>query len=61
MMVFEALKEETSACALQQQVVLHEWREKQIQSYDFTRDEASLPLMSLKKIGKTWRFMRTLS
>ncbi|KAK6460717.1 coatomer WD associated region-domain-containing protein [Scheffersomyces coipomensis] len=35
--------------------------EKQIQSYDFQRNEPSLPMLSLKKIGKTWSFMRTIS
>ncbi|KAK6200461.1 coatomer WD associated region-domain-containing protein [Scheffersomyces amazonensis] len=35
--------------------------EKQVQSYDFQTNQASLPMLSLKKIGKTWSFMRTLS
>jgi coatomer protein complex subunit alpha (xenin) len=35
--------------------------EKQVQAYDFLKQEASLPMLSLKKIGKTWSFMKTLS
>lgn len=34
--------------------------EKQVQSYDFQKAETSLPMLSLKKIGKTWSFIRTL-
>lgn len=35
--------------------------EKQVQAYDFSRQETLLPMVLLKKIGKTWLFMRTLS
>lgn len=59
-MVFK-LERERPAHALFNNKLYYVNGEKQIQSYDFTRDEASLPMMSLKKIGKTWAFMRTLS
>ncbi|OBA24293.1 Coatomer, alpha subunit [Metschnikowia bicuspidata var. bicuspidata NRRL YB-4993] len=35
--------------------------EKQVQTFDYHKDEASLPMLSLKKIGKTWALMRTVS
>lgn len=59
-MVFK-LERERPAHAIFQNKLYYVNAEKQIQSYDFQRDEASLPMLSLKKIGKTWSFMRTLS
>lgn len=59
-MVFK-LERERPAHALFQNKLYYVNAEKQIQCYEFGRDEASLPMLSLKKIGKTWSFMRTLS
>lgn len=59
-MVFK-LERERSAHAIFQNKLFYVNSEKQIQSYDFQRNESSLPMLSLKKIGKTWSFMRTLS
>lgn len=35
--------------------------EKQVQCYDYQKKETSLPILSLKKVGKTWSFMRSIS
>lgn len=35
-------------------------REKQVQLYDFDKEAALMPMLSLKKIGKPWAAMRTL-
>lgn len=59
-MVFK-LERERPAHAIFQNKLYYVNNEKQIQCYDFQRDESSMPMLSLKKIGKTWSFMRTLS
>lgn len=59
-MVFK-LERERPAHALFQNKLFYVNADKQIQSYDFQRNEASLPMLLLKKIGKTWSFMRSLS
>lgn len=59
-MVFK-LERERPAHTIFQNKLFFVNNEKQIQSYDFHRDETSLPMLSLKKIGKTWSFMRTLT
>lgn len=59
-MVFK-LERERPAHAIFQNKLYYVNAEKQIQAYDFQKNEATLPMLSLKKIGKTWSFMRTLS
>ncbi|ODV81528.1 Coatomer, alpha subunit [Suhomyces tanzawaensis NRRL Y-17324] len=59
-MVFK-LERERPAHALFQNNLFYVNSAKQLQSYDFQKQESSLPMLSLKKIGKTWSFMRTLS
>ena len=59
-MVFK-LERERPAHALFQNKLYYVNVEKQVQAFDFQKQETSLPMMSLKKIGKTWSFMRTLS
>lgn len=59
-MVFK-LERERPAHALFQNKLYFVNTEKQIQSYDFQREETSLPMLSLKKIGKTWSAMRSLT
>lgn len=59
-MVFK-LERERPAHAIFQNRLYFVNSEKQIQCYDFQKQETSLPMLSLKKIGKTWSFMRTLS
>ncbi|CAN3375924.1 hypothetical protein DIURU_003134 [Diutina rugosa] len=59
-MIFK-LERERPAHAIFQNKLFYVNGEKQVQAYDYARDEASLPMLSLKKIGKTWSFMRTLS
>lgn len=59
-MVFK-LERERPAHAIFQNRLYYVNGEKQVQSLDFTKGESSLPMLSLKKIGKTWSFMRTLS
>lgn len=58
-MVFK-LERERPAHALFQNRLLYVNAEKQVQAYDVARGESSLPMLSLKKIGKTWAAMRTL-
>lgn len=59
-MVFK-LERERPALTIFQNKLFYVNSDKQVQSYDFQREESSLPMMSLKKIGKTWSFMKTLS
>ncbi|CUM64377.1 uncharacterized protein PRCAT00001979001 [Priceomyces carsonii] len=59
-MVFK-LERERPAHTIFQNKLFYVNAEKQVQSYDFQTNEESLPMLSLKKIGKTWSFMRTLS
>lgn len=59
-MVFK-LERERPAHTISQNKLLYVNAEKQVQSYDIQRNENSLPMLSLKKIGKTWSFMRTMS
>lgn len=59
-MVFK-LERERPAHAIFQNKMLYVNAEKQIQSFDFQKEENSIPILSLKKLGKPWSFMRTLS
>ncbi|KAG7663675.1 uncharacterized protein J8A68_002791 [[Candida] subhashii] len=59
-MVFK-LERERPAHAIFQNKLLFVNAEKQIQSFDFQTEETALPMLSLKKIGKPWSFMRMLS
>ncbi|CAI5758396.1 unnamed protein product [Candida verbasci] len=59
-MVFK-LERERPAYSIFQNKLFYVNGEKQVQSFDFNKQENSLPMLSLKKIGKTWSFMRTLS
>lgn len=59
-MIFK-LERERPAHAIFQNKLFYVNTEKQVQFYDYQRDEASLPMLSLKKIGKAWSAMRTLS
>lgn len=59
-MVFK-LERERPAHTIFQNKLYYVNGEKQIQTFDFNKQENSLPMLSLKKIGKTWSFMRTLS
>lgn len=59
-MVFK-LERERPAHSIFQHKLYYVNAEKQVQCYDFQKKETSLPMLSLKKIGKTWSFMRTLS
>ena len=59
-MVFK-LERERPAHAIFQNKLFYVNGEKQVQAFDFNKQESSLPMLSLKKIGKTWSFMRTLS
>ncbi|EGW31260.1 uncharacterized protein SPAPADRAFT_139873 [Spathaspora passalidarum NRRL Y-27907] len=59
-MVFK-LERERPAHTIFQNKLYYINSEKQLQSYDYSRNETSLPMLSLKKIGKTWSFMRTIS
>ncbi|KAI3402546.2 hypothetical protein KGF56_004638 [Candida oxycetoniae] len=59
-MVFK-LERERPAHALFQNKLFYVNGEKQVQAFDFQKQESSLPMLSLKKIGKAWSFMRTLS
>lgn len=60
-MVFKLERERPAHTIFQNKQLFFVNNEKQVQFYDFTRDEVSLPMLSLKKIGKAWSFMRTLS
>ncbi|EMG49846.1 COP1 Coatomer subunit alpha [Candida maltosa Xu316] len=59
-MVFK-LERERPAHTIFQNKLFYVNGEKQIQAYDFNQQESSLPMLSLKKVGKAWSFMRTLS
>ncbi|EGV65925.1 hypothetical protein CANTEDRAFT_101526 [Yamadazyma tenuis ATCC 10573] len=59
-MIFK-LERERPAYSIFQNKLYFVNNEKQIQCYDYQKKETSLPMLSLKKIGKTWSFMRTLS
>lgn len=59
-MIFK-LERERPAHAIFQNKLYFVNAEKQVQCYDFQKKETSLPMLSLKKVGKTWSFMRTLS
>lgn len=59
-MIFK-LERERPASAIFQNRLLFVNNEKQVQSFDFNKNETSLPMLSLKKIGKNWSFMKTLS
>lgn len=59
-MIFK-LERERPAHAIFQNKLFYVNAEKQVQCYDFNKHESSLPMLSLKKIGKTWSFMKTLS
>lgn len=59
-MVFK-LERERPAHTIFQNKLYYVNGEKQIQTFDINKQENSLPMLSLKKIGKTWSFMRTLS
>lgn len=59
-MVFK-LERERPAHTIFQNKLYFVNNEKQIQSFDFQRGETSMPMLLLKKIGKIWSFMRTLT
>lgn len=59
-MVFK-LERERPASFLFQNKLFYVNGEKQVQCYDYQKKEVSLPMLSLKKIGKPWSFIRTLS
>ncbi|OWB83621.1 hypothetical protein B5S33_g2252 [[Candida] boidinii] len=59
-MVFK-LDRERPANAIFQNNLFYVNNEKQVQSYNFDKQLASLPMLSLKKIGKAWNKIRTLS
>lgn len=60
LMVFK-LERERPAHTLFQNKLYYVNGEKQLQSFDTSRDETSMPMLSMKKIGKAWSFMKTLS
>lgn len=60
-MVFKLERERPAHAIFQNKTLFFVNNEKQVQFYDFQKQELSLPMLSLKKIGKTWLFMRTLS
>lgn len=55
------LERERPAHTIFQNKMLFVNTEKQVQSFDFARNETSMPMLLLKKIGKTWSFMRSVS
>lgn len=59
-MVFK-LERERPAHTTFQNKLFYVNAEKQVQSYDLQREETSMPMLSLKKIGKAWSFMKTMS
>lgn len=59
-MVFK-LERERPANAIHQNKLFYVNSEKQVQSYDFQRGEPSLPMLSLKKIGRPFSFIRSMS
>ncbi|ODV58772.1 coatomer subunit alpha [Ascoidea rubescens DSM 1968] len=59
-MVFK-LERERPAHSISQNQLYFINKDKQVQLYDYNRNECSSPLLSLKKIGKPWSVFRTLS
>ncbi|KAK9448864.1 coatomer WD associated region-domain-containing protein [Limtongia smithiae] len=59
-MVFK-LERERPANTVYQNTLFYINREKQLRSFDFTKDTDSLPLLSLKKLGSPWTPPRSLS
>lgn len=59
-MVFKLERERPAHAIFQGKTLFYVNAEKQVQQYDFQRQELSMPMLLLKKIGKTWLFMRTL-
>ncbi|KAK9466232.1 coatomer WD associated region-domain-containing protein [Lipomyces arxii] len=59
-MVFK-LERERPPSTVYQNTLFYINKEKQLRSYDFTREADSLPLMSLKKLGSPWTPLRSLS
>lgn len=59
-MVFK-LDRERPAHTLFQNKIYYVNEDKQVQSYDVQREERSMPILSLKKIGKSWSFIKSLS
>lgn len=59
-MVFK-LERERPAHAIFQNRLYYVNAEKQVQFFDYQKKESSLPMLSLKKIGKSWSVVRTLS
>ncbi|KAK7208317.1 coatomer WD associated region-domain-containing protein [Myxozyma melibiosi] len=59
-MVFK-LERERPASTIYQSTLFYINKEKQLKSYDFTRDTESAPLLSLKKLGSPWTPPRNLS
>lgn len=55
------LERERPAQALFQNRLYFVNADKQLQTYDLLRGEVSMPIISLKKIGKAWSFIKTLS
>ncbi|CAH2355081.1 coatomer subunit alpha [[Candida] railenensis] len=60
-MVFKLERERPASSIFQNKTLFYVNSEKQVQAYDFQKQEPTLPMLSLKKIGKTWSFMRTMS
>lgn len=58
-MVFK-LERERPAHAIFQNKLYYVNAEKQVQSLDFSKKESLLPMLSLKKLGRPWSYMRTL-
>ncbi|KAK9461774.1 coatomer WD associated region-domain-containing protein [Lipomyces oligophaga] len=59
-MVFK-LERERPASTLYQNVLFYINKEKQLRTYEFVREQESLPLLSLKKLGNPWIPPRSLS
>ena len=59
-MVFK-LERERPASAIHQNTLFYITKDKQVRSYDFTKNAESPPLLSLKKLGDPWVSPRTLS
>lgn len=59
-MVFK-LERERPASTLFQNQLFYINKERQVQSYNFDKKSESLPMLSLKKIGKPWTMLRSLS
>lgn len=59
-MVFK-LERERPAHTIFQNKLLFINSDKQVQSYDYKEEESSMPLLSLKKIGKTYSVIKSMS